>query len=266
MNDYPVFGHLLDTIAEAIAAHPRSRQAAAGPSELGTPCARRLAYKMAGVPAVNDVPPAWKPTVGTAVHTWLEQAFTAANTALSDAAGTPVTRWVLEQAVTVGQVGGVDVTGRCDCYDRATATVIDFKVLGVSSLRAYKAGGPSEQYRTQVHLYGAGFVNAGHVVDTVGILGLPQNGNLADAWTWAEPYDPDLAAKALDRADGIATLVAAAGAAAATLLPTADAWCSFCPWHMPAATELTEACPGHHDPGQKAAAAATTRPNLRRAR
>src|SRR5690606_36102890 len=32
------------------ASRPRSRQTALGPSELGTPCQRQLAYKLAGVP------------------------------------------------------------------------------------------------------------------------------------------------------------------------------------------------------------------------
>ena len=65
-------------IIHAIENHPRSQQRAIGPSEVGEPCARKLGYKLLGAPE-RPQQPAWKPTVGTATHAWLESVFDAAN-------------------------------------------------------------------------------------------------------------------------------------------------------------------------------------------
>ena len=54
-------------IRHAIAHHPRSLQKRIGPSEVGTPCDRRIGYKLLGH-TENERGDAWKPTVGTAVH------------------------------------------------------------------------------------------------------------------------------------------------------------------------------------------------------
>lgn len=231
---------LLHTIRQQIRSHPRSQQAAVGPSEVGTDCTRRLAYKLAGVPQVNAHDDAWKPTVGTAVHTWLADSFTEAN------AGQAAARWLVELRVDVGEAGGRAVVGSVDLYDRVTATCIDWKVVGAASLKAKKAAGhPGRQYATQLHLYARGLVRRGLPVDTVMLVALPQNADLNASWTWHQPYDEQVAVDALARLDTVAGLVATGGAAAAAVLPTADAWCSFCPWFAPAATDLTSGCPGH---------------------
>ena len=109
---------LLDAIRAAIRAHPRSAQTRIGPSEIGTPCQRRLGYRVAGVRPVQAGGDGWRPTVGTAVHSWLEAAFS--DPRLADAEGEA--RWVTEAQVDVGEIGGVRITGRCDLYDRVTAT------------------------------------------------------------------------------------------------------------------------------------------------
>lgn len=230
---------LLHVIATHIDNHPRSAQTRIGPSEVGAPCPRRLAYKLAGTAEVNIRTAAWRPTVGTAVHSWLEQACQAWNEAHS------IERFYLEQKVTVGTIGGVEITGSCDCYDRITATVIDWKVVGPTALKKYKANKhPGEQYRTQAHLYGRGFVREGLPVDHVAIMFLPQSGELHDAYYWTEPYDEQVALDGLNRADGIATLVAALGPAAPPQLPAVEAHCGFCPWHKVDSADLTLACPG----------------------
>lgn len=240
-------GEVLDVVTDAITNNPRSLQTAIGPSELGTPCPRRLAYRMAAVDKVNDKP-GWKPTVGTFVHTGLADMFTEANR------GRHPARWLVETRVSVGEVAGTEVIGSADLYDIATGTVIDFKVVGTASLRAKKAAGhPGQQYETQLMLYGRGFTRRGLPVNNVAILALPQNGELRENWWWTAPYDEQVAVDALTRATTVADLVAAGGAGAAALLPTADAFCSYCPWHLPAATELTQACPGHKDQGTNAA-------------
>src|SRR5262245_59886330 len=87
---------LLYAITTAIANHPRSQQTASGPSEIGHPCQRRIGYILLGLPEVNADPAmAWKPTIGTAVHAWLEQALHAEN------ADTGTHRYQVEQTVLV---------------------------------------------------------------------------------------------------------------------------------------------------------------------
>lgn len=228
---------LLHLIREQIDNHPRSQQRRIGPSEIGTPCTRRLAYKLAGVEEVNPSSGAWRPTVGTAVHTWLEAALQSFNNSGFD-------RFYLEEKVTVGSIGGVDITGSCDVYDRCTATVIDWKVVGPDRIKRYRLDGPGDQYRTQAHLYGRGFTTAGLPVDHVAVMFLPANGELRDAHYWTEPYDESIALAGLTRANGVAALIALGGAAAAAALPTSDAYCRYCPFYSPGSTDLTTACPG----------------------
>lgn len=227
-------------IKQRINNHPRSLQRRIGPSELGTGCTRRLAHKLAGTTETNTRDSAWKPTVGTAVHAWLEDTFTQAN------AGTHPARWLVELTVDVGDIGGVPITGHVDLYDRVTATVIDWKIVGASSLRNKRANGPGEQYRTQTHLYGRGITRRGLPVDTVMIVCLPQNADLHDTYVWHEPYDEQVALDALTRASTVQHLVDNGGAGAAAALPTADAFCNWCPYYQPGATDLTLACPGHN--------------------
>lgn len=192
-------------IDEAIRNQPRSLQRRIGPSELGIECVRCLARKLAGRPEADADTP-WRPFVGTAVHAALADVFTQAN------AGLDTVRWLVEHRVDVGEVAGEAITGSADLYDRVTATVVDYKVVGPSSLRRYRAAGPSEVYQTQAHLYGRGFTRRGAPVDTVAIWFLPSNGELSEAHWWAEPYDEQIAVAALTRADTIAGLIATAGA------------------------------------------------------
>jgi len=231
----------LHVIRATIAAHPRSAQKAIGPSEIGTPCQRRLGYRLAGVPQVQ-AGGSWRPTVGTAVHSWLDMAF--ADPRWNDAEGTA--RWLTETKVDVGEIAGIPITGRADLYDRITGTSIDHKCVGITTLRAARAGRVDPKYRVQGHLYGRGWARAGLPIETVAISYLPNNGELNEAHWWSEPYDEAIAVGALEAANTVAVLLKVVPAA--MLLPvlaTANDHCNWCPWFMPAATDLTEACPGH---------------------
>lgn len=230
----------LDVVRATIGAHPRSLQKRIGPSEIGSPCARRLGYKLLDVAECNTAGgPPWLPTIGTAVHTWLEDAFTAANNGLE------ATRWLVEMRVDVGEVDGEPITGHVDLYDRVTATVADHKIVGPTALRRYRAAGPGRQYRAQAHLYGRGLTRRGLPVDTVMIAFLPRSGELDDAWFWHEPYDEAVAVDALRRATGVALATRTLGAAALAHLEPTAAFCSRCPWFRPgSSTDLTTGCPG----------------------
>lgn len=227
----------LGVIEDAITNHPRSLQKRIGPSEIAHPCARRIGYKLAGTPEGNVGDIAWLPTIGTGVHTWLEDAFTEANRDRE-------IRWLTEARVSVGEILGADITGSCDLYDRATATVIDHKIVGPSTLKKYRSKGPGDQYRGQIHLYGRGYTRRGLPVDRVMIAFLPRNSALSDAYLWHEPYDEQIALDALQRVEGIALTVQALGAAAPAALPTADAYCQRCPWYRAGTTDLAAGCPG----------------------
>jgi len=241
--DTDLHSELLGVIEDAIASQPRSLQKAIGPSEIGHPCARRIAYKLAGMPEVNTkrgIP--WKPAIGTAVHAWLDEIFTRANQAQPDYDTTGGRYWC-EIRVTVGEIAGEPVEGNSDLY--VDGTVVDFKVVGSSTLRRVKKERhPGDQYRIQTHLYGRGHQRAGRDVHTVAVWFLPRDQELAGAYFWSEPYDEQIAVDALTRAEGIATLAGQLGTGAAALLPAVEAYCRSCPFFKPGSADLASGCPG----------------------
>lgn len=233
---------LLGIITKAIEEHPRSLQVKLGPSEVGHPCARRLGYKFLGTPE-NPGEVNWKATVGTAVHAFLEDVFTAQH---------PVdgcTRWLTEMQVDAGVLGGQALDGHCDLFDRVTATSVDWKTHGPSILKKYRAKAnrgecPDVTYRAQAHIYGLGWKRRGQHVERVALMGMPRDGKLSDAYFWSEPYDEQLALDAIARAEGISIAIAQLGTAALDLLPTADAYCSMCPFYRHRSEDLDLGCPG----------------------
>lgn len=233
---------LLHVIRGAIADQPRSRQTRIGPSELGHPCDRWLSHKLRGTSEVNDRLAPWLPTVGTAIHAWLEDVFTADIVAPVAAGQEP--RWLLEQRVSVGTIAGQDITGSCDLYDTATATVVDWKTCGKTRLDKYRRHGPDADYRVQAHAYGRGWQRKGYDVKTVAICFLPRNAELTDTVWWSQPYDEQVAVTALARAEAITMANAALGEHAPAAMSTVDHNCGFCSWFQLNATDLTRACPG----------------------
>lgn len=230
---------LVDLVRQGIEAHPRSAQTEIGPSELGHPCNRWLAHRLAGTPATGHQKPPWRQAVGTAVHDHFSDWCHHWNE-------THGTRYLTDLRVMVGELyPGRPITGTLDALDAVTACVIDLKVPGATAMKTYGAGKPeSPQYEVQTHLYGQGAINAGFPVASVGILRLPAAGEL-DAATWkCRPHDPDKAAAAMSRAGGIARMVDALGPAAIPLQPTADHYCHRCDFFAPNTTDLTTACPG----------------------
>lgn len=234
-------------VTDAIVNHPRSLQTDIGPSEVGTPCTRKLGHKLAGTPE-RSLPPNWKATIGTGVHLWLEEAFDRANLVWAAANGNQgVERWLTETRFTVGHhLDGTPLEGSCDLFDRLTRTVVDHKTVGPTQLKKYRASGAGNQYRTQAHLYGAGWVARGEAVEHVAIAFLPRNGDLDEAVWWTEPWDPQVAAQALQRLHGVEAALAMLGPAAALAqLPMQDDYCSSCPFFRPGSTDPETGCPGH---------------------
>jgi len=219
---------LLYVIGDASRNAPRSAQRLIGPSEMDMACAWRMLHALAqDKPDPTTQPVPWQATIGTAVHAWLADAFE--RSSLNAAVAQP--RFLIEQRVTVGSIGGVQISGSCDLFDIDAAMVIDWKIVGSTRLALYRRKGPGRQYRSQIHLYARGLVNAGHHVRYVMIAFLPRNEPLSKAWFWSEPYDESVALAALSRAEGFYNLIQQVGLPAALSMypPCADTWCPWCP-------------------------------------
>jgi hypothetical protein len=231
---------VIETVKRAAASAPRSLQAAPGPSQLGTPCTRRLGYQVLDWdPKPNkDIDP-WAATIGTATHAWMATTYEQENKRLGRE------RYLVERRIHLP--GGI--SGSSDLFDRDTCTNVDWKITGLPRLKEYRKNGPGQQYRIQAHLYGLGMQLAGEQVRDVAIVFLPRGGRLDMLHAWTEPYDPHVAVEALGRYQTIidfhVTVDPEAHPERWALLPTADAHCTYCPWFLPGSGYLRSGCPGH---------------------
>lgn len=217
----------------------RSAQTTLGPSEIGTPCDRRLAMALMGIPAVNPGGDGWAAFVGTMGHIGMGEMLAFAD------AGTG--RFAVELPLTF-QSAHVP-KGTTDALDRRDATLIDWKFMGEYSLKKFKLEGPSPTYRVQAHTYGLGAEQAGEKVKRVAIVGLPRaGGSLDQMHVWSEPYDRKVAEAALKRVDEIASQVEGAQGhddrmTTASTFDTADD-CRYCPFLLKKDKEMKRGCPG----------------------
>lgn len=237
-----IAAHVTQVIKHASTNAPRSQQKAIGPSEIGTPCIRRLAYRLLDWdPKPNADTDPWAAIVGTAVHAWLDQTFTAANYQLPD--GRP--RYEVERRVSAD----AHLSGSSDLLDRHFGAVIDWKVPGATAMTEYrKKQDPGLTYRVQAHVYGLGYANAGEDIRDVAIVFLPRSGRLDGMWVWTEPFQPLIAHAALQRRDNVMQALMAvdpeANPAGWAAFPATSAYCTFCPFYLPGSTDLSQGCPG----------------------
>lgn len=173
---------------------PRSKQQAIGPSELGTECLRRLAYRIAGATPVNLGSDPWPAIVGTSIHDWLEKAVNRYQGSVADLG------YLTELRVYPDPM----VKGRSDIFNTKTKTVVDHKTTGTDGMRKVKKGIISEGYRIQIHIYGLGHKRAGREVENVALIFYPRSGWLGDAYVWVEPYNEQIALDALARMHNLA--------------------------------------------------------------
>jgi hypothetical protein len=242
--DHPMRRHLIDLIKRHDASSARSRQAAIGPSELGTTCDRRLAMRMAGVETINRFADPWPAIAGTAVHTWLEDMLQADNRRLGR------NRWLTEITVEVDPL----VKGHSDAYDTDECRVIDWKnpkADKVSTLRQRMERGDLEGYKIQGMCYGLGMYRAGYRVDTVALMFLPMGGLLRNAAYVEWPFEPAVAQRALERLYAVGREVIELQ----RQRPGVDIWglvpcdvsqlCGWCPFYNKSAVEASQrGCPG----------------------
>jgi hypothetical protein len=233
-------------IIDADANSARTVQKAIGPSEVGEPCERQLAYKIADWPESNDARDPIAAIIGTGFHLWIGEKFEARNTALG---GQP-SRYKVETRVTVrdSPIETARLTGSADLYDRLIRANLDWKLVGQSSHDKYRRQGPGEKYRIQAHLYGLGQENAGEQVDRVVIVFVARYHELK-VHVWSEPYDRTIAETALARLDRIRDKWLALDPEQYPerwlQFPTPDKPnCRFCAYLKPGSPDLSQGCPG----------------------
>lgn len=172
----------------------RNAQQTLGPSEIGTPCDRRLAMSLMRVEPVNPGGDGWAAFVGTCVHAGLAEMLAWSN------AGSG--RFAVEMPLTYQSALVPKGTG--DALDRVLLCFLDHKAMGQWSLSKLKREGPSALYRTQVHVYAKGARAQGEKVEHVALIGWPRvESTLDELFVWTEPYDATVAQRAFERVERI---------------------------------------------------------------
>lgn len=214
----------------------RSQQVAIGPSEIGVACDRRLGYALRNAPRQPDERVPWAPLLGTALHALIADALRAAN----EAAGRQ--RWLIEQRVQPS----AEIAGNTDAYDTETGTVVDWKLVGKSTVEKAQRSGPGQQYEWQAHTYGRGWQRLGYDPQWVRIVFLPRwSHTITDAFEWTAPYSRRTAEKALDRVQRVDAAIGPYPDFSAIEATTVSGDCFFCPHRRASAAPADfNGCPG----------------------
>lgn len=242
-GDNAIVADIKAAIYHAYSNHPRSLQQAVGPSEIGEPCARRLAYKIMREPKLTNSDPL-PSIIGTASHTWMQAACEKWNEHVGRE------DWLTELELPIAP----GVTGHGDAYFAPRFTALDWKFPGTEPMRQYRNNGPSQVYRYQIHLYGLGWANLGYRVDKVGIAFFSRGGNLEGRYglhMWTEDYNPAVAEEALQRYYGITELTALLNVEEHpenyALIPDSPDSCHHCPQRVEGVV-IGRVCPGREKP------------------
>ena len=194
---------------------PRNMQKRIGPSGLAHPCDACLGHMILGHRKRRERGDGWLTFLGTCLHAGMEAALKAYNADIGRE------RFLIEQTVTVGTVGGVEITGSMDAYDTDEDVVIDWKLVGDKTL----ARAPAETYLGQIDLYGKGAANMGLSPKQTLIMYLPRN----QRFMWLgrpvmRDWGPANAEAVIARADRIAGLVVGNPAAIGWLNKRYECW------------------------------------------
>lgn len=226
--------NVLDIITRAGIWTPRAGQVAIGPSEVGHPCTRRLAYKLLDWDKPNEQQSgSWSAQVGTAIHAHLADIFKKRE------------GYLVEQRVTIRG----NLAGTVDLFDLKNGVVLDWKTTGSTKLATYRKEGADPQHVIQVHLYAYGLVQQGAEVAKVALAYLPTSGQLSDMVLDIRDYDEKIALAAFERLDSIHALLAAVDVEAnpqfwSQIPAEANRLCAWCPYFKPFSKSLDEGCPG----------------------
>jgi hypothetical protein len=230
-------------LREYDASRPRSLQTYLGPSEIGSPCMRQLAFKLAGRPEINEVADPWFAIVGSAVHAYLDPMVTWYNDVYLGRKDNP--RFLAENRVHIrAKDGGYDTSGKTDVYDVDNRRVVDWKIVGTTTMRKIDIADPMSvgpQYYVQGQTYGEGWIQAGYPVDEVMIAFLPRSNFLKNMKLVTMPFVPGVAAQAQARVAAIQQLI--------EVIPPEQVpagGCSvWCPFYRPKYPLGATSCPGH---------------------
>lgn len=226
------------------AGQARSLQRAIGPSEVGHPCDRHLAYKLAGIPPSTAEGLKWAALLGTWCHSGAEQAMREENERLG------VERYLVERRAIIADA--IVEGGNTDVFDVELSEVIDWKFPGEASSAKSAKTNPVE-YVVQGMLYGLGWHRMGYTVKTVRIVFFPRWSNrIEDAHEWVAAWSETVALQALDRLAIVKaeSNIAVAGLARWTDIAADTSKCMFCPWlrrRDPSEVQADETgCHGHY--------------------
>lgn len=211
---------LVSQIEHGLATAPRSRQREIGASEIGFACGRRLSYRLHEVAKTNFTDPT-RLMIGIGVHTTLAEIYRA----------NP--RFLVEYPVSFR-----GIRGTLDLYDRASATVIDWKTTSKSRLASYAKQGPPMHYVTQINVYAAALMEQGFLVSRVALAFLPYDGALSNLWVHLAEPDKRIALDAAERVLAMASL------APSEVDAKPDRYCGWCDYYLPTSTDLSIGCPG----------------------
>lgn len=222
----PLQTDIVDMVMARYRATPRHQQVELGPSEVGHPCMRKMAYGLMDVVRCNPEYDPLPSIIGTATHTWMESACALANEQLGRE------RWIAEKTVDVTP----GLFGHADVYDTDTRTVIDWKFPGNNTFQKYVKD-PGIVYKAQVQMYGMGFAKLGYPVETVAIAFLPRGGTLRSMHLYKEAYDPEKAMVSLRRREAVMLML---NDFRPEIDPDRYQWfpatpydCIWCPWWTP---------------------------------
>lgn len=149
----------------------RSVQVEIGPSQIGG-CRRQVYHQLVDTPETNPNTESLAAILGTFIHSGL---------ALSIAREDPFgDNFLIEQEF---EYNGLK--GHCDLYIKDQKAVIDWKTTKLKSLRYF----PSTQQRMQVQIYGYLLSANGHQVETVSLVAIPRDGEMAQIKVHTEPYN-----------------------------------------------------------------------------
>jgi len=223
-----------DVVNNRSANAPRSQQKRIGLSEVGEICVRKTSYKLLDWEKTNPATDPWASISGTAIHSWLADAFEE----FPD-------QYLVEHPVKVTE----ELGGTADLFDIERKMVIDHKCVGATSMRSRKKDGMTHQQRIQCNLYALGFENEGYAVEKIALAFYPLGGRLDGLHTIVEPYNRQMALDAIQRLEDTQVLLwqldPESNPKNWDLIPTTPSKsCSYCPWFLPFSQDGSKGCPG----------------------
>jgi hypothetical protein len=216
-------------------------------------CSRMLVGKMAGFSlhgsagAIGNAY-VWSSVVGTALHSFMEEAFT-----WDSVEGLNPGRWFTERRVTPDPGAEQPHPGTADMYDGLYRAVVDWKCQSEAVRTRLRRDGPPVHYSVQMLLYAVGYMLLGFEVERVVLVSWPRTkSTLEDMYVWEHTITNDdlrLVQDVLDKTEireQIAKLVTAGEMSFWDVPPTPGADCTWCPFHNPAALQdrSPNGCPG----------------------